>query len=502
MIIHILVKAITSHGTFITSIFIFHKAVKQTPSPRIKVGLALWCIAWALLDANNTPWIPQLVIKPIFCAATVIFIWRLYKNNIDTVVSAYLLSFVASLPLLYTASVIIAFAFAPFLGFGFADDSLIDFSNPIYILFYALIALLQFFIAFRFFKIRRFKNGFPFLHEKFMVGATLILAGLVLSINTLIAAQRESYGSYRIVIPLTIGIIVIGAGIVIWIRRSMKKIQKRWAAERNEELLQQEVAELKSQLERLNERNETLRVANHSINHRLASMERCVTELLNRYTNIYSVEASDELAIAIEDIRNLSKDYAQAVSHNKPRTILPSTNIQTLDDLFMLFSERFSGNNVFFKLKVKGSIVHMTESVIERSRLETMIGDHLQNALIAVNASDKATRSVMAVIGEAGDFYEFSVHDSGIPFEIDTLIHLGIKCVTTHTEEGGYGVGFMKTFETMRKLRASLIINEHKPGGVFTKSVTIRFNNEDRFIIETYRREDFPPGDRYIIIGH
>ena len=142
----------------------------------------------------------------------------------------------------------------------------------------------------------------------------------------------------------------------------------------------------------------------------------------------------------------------------------------------------------------------MTESVIKLDKLETMIGDHLQDALVAVRLSEGSFRSVKATIGKIGEFYEFTVHDSGIPFEVDTLIRLGMERVTTHASEGGSGVGFMKTFETMRECGASLIIKEIKPGGVFSKSVTIRFDRKNQYIIESYRPDDFPKSDRYIIV--
>ena len=143
----------------------------------------------------------------------------------------------------------------------------------------------------------------------------------------------------------------------------------------------------------------------------------------------------------------------------------------------------------------------MTENTIEQGKLETMIGDHLQDALIAVKAGENSIRSVMATIGEVGDCYEFSVYDSGIPFEVDTLVRIGTERVTTHADEGGSGVGFMKTFETMRECGASLIIRENR-GGVFSKSITISFDGENQYIIETFRPQDFPASDRYIVIGH
>ena len=45
------------------------------------------------------------------------------------------------------------------------------------------------------------------------------------------------------------------------------------------------------------------------------------------------------------------------------------------------------------------------------------------------------------------------------------LEKLGKKPSTTHKDEGGTGMGFMNTFDTLRKCKASLTIEEfNKPG--------------------------------------
>ena len=51
--------------------------------------------------------------------------------------------------------------------------------------------------------------------------------------------------------------------------------------------------------------------------------------------------------------------------------------------------------------------------------------------------------------------------DTGVDFEIDTLVKLGLEAVTTNEDRGGTGTGFMTTFETMKETKASLIITEY-----------------------------------------
>jgi signal transduction histidine kinase len=145
----------------------------------------------------------------------------------------------------------------------------------------------------------------------------------------------------------------------------------------------------------------------------------------------------------------------------------------------------------------------MVDKVINHGKLETIIANHLNNAQIAVNANNNPFRSITAVIGLTEEYYEFTVFDSGIPFEVDTLERLGTERVTTHSDTGGSGIGFMTTFQTMQEYNASLIIDEQKPSAVdYSKSVSVRFDNKNQYIIKTYRPDDFASCDRYTVVSH
>lgn len=492
--------AISKFGTFLTSIFLFCKAGNLRPSTIIMMLSAFWCLAWAILDAFNIPWMPFILVRSAFCAATIFFLWILFKEKLDTAVSAFLLSYGISYVFHSIAFLIIGFTFAPFLSTGLSSYSLINFNQPIYLLLYTLIAVLQILIAFLFFKIRRFKLGFPFLSGRYTVATALIITGIVLALASLVAAQEGNFGTYRIFVPLAAGIIIVGVGIYIWIKRSMKIFQRKRAWEHNEELYLQEKEELNSKLEYYKEMHETVMAANHRMMHRQAMTERSVLKLMEKMRDFdITAEFSEELGVMMNEIRNLSGEYVEEVGE-KVFKKLPSTNIKTVDDMFAFFAERFADNGIDFSLKINGSIIYMVENVITRGKLETMIGDHLQDALVAVKASDGDTRSVLAMLGEVEDCYEFSVQDSGIPFEPDTLVRLGKERVTT--KEDGVGIGFMTTFATMRECGASLVIHENTPASDFSKTITIRFDRKQQYVIETYRPNDFPESDRYVIIDH
>lgn len=72
------------------------------------------------------------------------------------------------------------------------------------------------------------------------------------------------------------------------------------------------------------------------------------------------------------------------------------------------------------------------------------------------------------------------MYDTGVEFEIETLLKLGLEPVTTHKNTGGTGIGFISTFETINKCKASLIIQERnrKNTNDYTKAVIIRFDGK------------------------
>jgi len=494
-------NAISTTGTLLTSFYIFGKALRHNPSAMQISLAALWSFLWALLFSADPFGIPLFMNRIIYCTVTIVLIWMILKVKTDTMISSYLLSFGVSNFLFYIVGLPISFFFALFLSSGFPGDTLVDFNEPLYLISYVLSASLQFLLAYLFFKIRRFKNGFPFIFEKYTIIIVLIATGIILTIVSLFTTPRDSYDNIYIFSSLIVGVIIVGMGIYIFIRRSIEMWKRKRVAENNEKILEQQVEQLEQQLEKSCAVNENLREANHSLNHRLNSIERGVVRMLERHKQTFSSEISEDFSITIADIHRLSGEHIADVGRVKHDSVLPSANVKTIDDMFKMFAEQFSAADIKFKLSVTGSIIYMTENTIALGLLETMIGDLLQNALIAVNKSEMSFRNIMAAIGEVGDYYEFSVHDSGIPFDVDTLTRLGTERVTTHADEGGSGVGFMKTFKTMRECRASLIITEKEPGSGFSKIVTIRFDNENKYIIETYRPDEFPPSDRYSVVS-
>ena len=149
-------------------------------------------------------------------------------------------------------------------------------------------------------------------------------------------------------------------------------------------------------------------------------------------------------------------------------------------------------NKIEFILKLNGRIQPMINNLIDKYDLETLLADHIRNAIIAVEHSENINRSIMVKLGKTDGEYGLSIYDSGIEFKIETLKNLGKTPSTTHAEEGGTGMGFMNTFETLKKYKASLKIEEiGKPSkDNYTKVISIKFDNQNDYNIKSYRQEE------------
>ena len=146
-------------------------------------------------------------------------------------------------------------------------------------------------------------------------------------------------------------------------------------------------------------------------------------------------------------------------------------------------------NNIDFNIQIKGNIYHIINNIISVEQLEVLLADHIKDAIIAIKHTENVNRSILVKLGKIDDCYGLYIYDSGIEFEIETLKNLGKKPSTTHKDEGGTGMGFMNTFDTLKACNGSLIIKEiGKPSkDNFTKIIMIKFDSKNEYKVISYR---------------
>lgn len=336
-----------------------------------------------------------------------------------------------------------------------------------------------------FFNIKRFKKGFAFLDNNVNSEYT---NAIVINVSVVIILAYYVFGNYygNLTKQLLICFIVLSIIMIIIVIKTLTLYYKQKLLAKNIEDYKAEIALKDAQIKSLSDEKYKISKLNHEFYNRQKALIHKVEEITSMNT-----EMADELDLS-KQINDLTKEYTDKAQEIKTLDKLPTTGIVEIDDMFKYMQSECDSKKIQFNLKINGNIYHMINNKIPQSRLVTLIGDHLRDAIIAIDFSNNTFKSILAVLGENNGVYEFCVFDTGIEFKIDTLLNLGLKPATTHKDSGGTGIGFMTTFETMKETKASLIIDEMREmsNTDYTKSVTIRFDGKNEYRIKSYRSDE------------
>lgn len=340
--------------------------------------------------------------------------------------------------------------------------------------------LLSFFI-----NMKRIRKGIGFLKDpmgnEYLCIIMLSISSVIIFAYCMFGSSDEYWVNNTFFVILTLFIIMI-----VLIQKTLTLYYKQKLLAQNIEEYKAEIASKDAEIKSLSEEKYKISKLNHEFYNRQKALIHKVEEIINMNT-----EVAEELDLS-KQINDLTKEYTDKAKEIKTLDKLPSTGITEIDDMFKYMQSECKSKNIQFNLQINGNIYHMRNNKIAQNKLVTMIGDHLRDAIIAIEFSENSFKSILAILGENNGLYEFCVFDTGIEFKIDTLLKLGLEPATTHKDSGGTGIGFMTTFETMSETRASLIINEmHEMNNTdYTKSITIRFDGKNEYRIKSYRSDE------------
>lgn len=342
----------------------------------------------------------------------------------------------------------------------------------------SLVIIITIYILLLFFvmKSKRIKYGFSFLTSKskndyfdfVMISLSVIILFLivVLKNNDFLITER-------------MGIFVIMFAIIMFItiKKSFQVYYKQKLLMKQLEEAENEIINKQKEIEKLEQENLNFSKKSHSMAHKQRALEYKLNHLLMKE------ETSKELEIKTE-IEKLSKELYQI-----PIEDLPSTEITQIDDMLEFMQSECVKNKIDFNLQIIGNVYHIINNIITVEQLEILIADHIKDAIIAIKHTDNINKSILVKLGKIDGCYGLYIYDSGIEFEKETLKNLGKKPSTTHKDEGGTGMGFMNTFDTLNECKGSLIIKEiGKPSkDNFTKIIMIKFDGKNEYKVESYR---------------
>lgn len=336
-----------------------------------------------------------------------------------------------------------------------------------------------------FFKIKRFKKGIPFLNnyksndyiDIFVLSVNIIIIFMYFLLNEM---HHLSF------LYFMVGFVLFALIMLLILQKSFILYQKQKLQTKTLKEYEHELQETKQKLSTAISEKANLVKSNHEFYHRQKAIERKLDLLLLKTTNNSNVEFGEDYGDILERLKQLSKEY-NAKTQIIPK--LPKTNITEIDDMLSYMQSECLANNIEFILKIECDINYLLDKFINKNDLETLLGDLIRNAIIAINHSNNDFRSIMVIFGIKDDIYELCILDSGIPFEINTLVNLGLAPASTHLDEGGTGIGFITTFETLNKYSTSIIINELLDNN-YSKSIEIKFDKSLNYTVISNRIDE------------
>ena len=429
-----------------------------------------------------------IIYTPIRSQTTIILAYPIYYIMFSIIYSIFSSTKIQRgmfLSAITNAMSIIAMIFASIVNYLFMKINKLNLTKQ-NVIEYIIIGIIQFMLIYLFFRIKRFKYGFTFINNE-ITNNRLKIIGLVISIIILI-----TYTIYFVYSNVKIGTIffilfIIGAFLMIyWIKKSITKYYKEKMKERTVEIQQEQIKEKDETINNLESELANVLEINHKYNHRLSAMEKAVTKL--GYRLQANEEFAEEYADIFDSLNELSKEYKEEVASISKESKLPKTNIFSIDNLLEYMKLEAEKSKIGFELKVNFDINEIIENKISKNRLETLLADHIKDAIIAINSSENKERKIKVSFDKDKE-YQIKFYDTGIEFEVETLLNLGLERTTTHKMTGGTGIGFMTTFETLKECKASLIIEEYNKQE-YTKAVIIKFDDKSEYRIHSYRAEE------------
>ncbi len=347
-----------------------------------------------------------------------------------------------------------------------------------------LIEVVEAMFLFFIFKTRRLKDGFIFLQRQ---NEYIDIAVINISIVLVLVYTFITYANEMIYKSLFWFYILLGVLTTVIIQKTIVMYYKQKLTNDTIKDYELKIQEKDSEIKRLTE--ESFRVS--KINHEFYNRQRALEKMVNEKLKKADTEFAEDNEI-LSRIQELTKEHSNKLKENRLIIELPKTDISEIDDMFKYMQDECVQNNIEFNLKVSGNIHHMINALISKEQLETMIGDHIKDAIIAINSIDSSNKKIFTFIGLNEKYYELCISDTGIEFEIETLAKLGIEPATTHKDTGGSGIGFITTFETLKQCNATIEIEEKGPisDTDYTKVVKFIFNGKNEYRIKSYRRNN------------
>lgn len=333
------------------------------------------------------------------------------------------------------------------------------------------------------FLIKRFRNGMPFLFSTPFVNiATLfciLLVGHLVSIN-----PNESPFEVQLLF-LSIFLITL-AFLIYWWQAQITKAYRRKLELRELESLRTEVAELNLLVGKLTEENEKLARITHRDNTLITTLKNSTIAYLSTdFRNPAEAFATRDKLISNINALSIERTTLSADTQSRKARRF-DTGLLLLDELLGHMDETAIENGISFSVHFATVLTDFVPKDISESDLVHTVDDLLKNAFKATTTASK--RSVQLQFYKLGKHFVVEVADNGIPFEVNSLVNMGLEKITTYAD--GSGIGLVDIWTTKEKYGATYHLDEYANNISFTKKISLTFDKKNQYSIRTFRKDE------------
>ena len=334
-----------------------------------------------------------------------------------------------------------------------------------------------------FLNIKRFKNGKFLLNTRNSVNIATIVGIFFIAFSMHIVSIGRS--TYVQILALLSSCFILSF-LIYWWQAQITKSYRRSLELRELESMRTEMAELKRSMQKLVDENERLSRITHRDNTLISALKNSTLKYLS--TDFANPNVATEVRNQlIENINTLSADRNKfAENHTKQAAREFDTGLSLLDTLLQEMDTSAIAHKISFSVHLGTALDAFVPKDISESDLVHAIDDLLKNAFKATFTCEK--RIVQLQFYKLGKHLVVEVADNGIPFEIESLVNMGIKKRTTYPD--GSGIGLMDIWNTKEKYGATYHLEEYGYNAPFTKRISLTLDKKNRYSIRTWRKHE------------
>ena len=369
------------------------------------------------------------------------------------------------------------------------ENSIYDFLNdiPIHIISYTIMIAGLFCTVFLIMRGKRIRKGLMKIVNIGAGGTGIIILMILLTCTMGFGLPDNTL--FLEIIRTSVFIVAMMMCILLtaWIKNEISQVYYKMVLGKSLALTESEIAEKDGIIEELLKDNERMADIIRKDENLIVKTVSSIRAFSNGMEHV-SVDTSEitNCARQLEEIyseRGVSLSEYESHGHR-----ITETGVKAVDNVLLYMADRAENSGVDFVVDVETDIEKMLGSVVDSREFNTLLADLAENAIIS--AKKHLPGSVAVNFIDKGGSCSVEVLDSGEKFDVDVLKTMGKKRITTHTDEGGSGIGLMTLFHIIRRNSASLTIEEYPDGLKYSKAVRVSFDKKSRCTIDTYRADE------------